>query len=144
MESNGTSKSSQLAYEDETFLASDDGRPVRILAEYLGPLHRFRRADVHDTIVFFGSARVTSDGPLGRYYLEARELARLLTHWSKNLPSHAHRYVVCTGGGGGIMEAANRGAADAERVRRDCREVSGLVGRLDPEGSKSRPVVDPS
>src|SRR5229473_1786423 len=113
MQSNGTPKSSQLAYEDETFLASDDGRPVRILAEYLGPLHRFRRADIHDTIVFFGSARLTSDGPLGRYYAEARELSRLLTQWSKNLPSHAHRYVVCTGGGGGIMEAANRGAADA-------------------------------
>jgi predicted Rossmann-fold nucleotide-binding protein len=113
MQTDGTPNSSQLAYEDETFLASEDGRPVRILAEYLGPLHRFRRADIHDTIVFFGSARLTSDGPLGRYYLEARELARLLTQWSKDLPSHAHRYVVCTGGGGGIMEAANRGAADA-------------------------------
>jgi uncharacterized protein (TIGR00730 family) len=112
MQSN-TPKTSLLAYEDETFLASDDGRPVRILAEYLGPLHRFRRANIHDTIVFFGSARLTSDGPLGRYYHEARELARLLTEWSKSLPSHAHRYVVCTGGGGGIMEAANRGAADA-------------------------------
>ena len=91
MQSNDTPKSSRLAYEDETFLASEDGRPVRILAEYLGPLHRFRRADIHDTIVFFGSARLTSDGPLGRYYLEARELARLLTQWSKDLPSHAHR-----------------------------------------------------
>jgi uncharacterized protein (TIGR00730 family) len=113
MKSKGTPKSSQLAYEDEAFLASEDGRPMRILAEYLGPLHRFRRADIHDTIVFFGSARVTSDGPLGRYYLEARELARLVTQWSKTLPSRTHRYVVCTGGGGGIMEAANRGAADA-------------------------------
>ena len=113
MQSNGTPKSPQLAYEDETFLSSEDGRPVRILAEYLGPLHRFRRANIYDTIVFFGSARLTSVGPLGRYYLEARELARLLTQWSKNLPSHTHRYVVCTGGGGGIMEAANRGAADA-------------------------------
>src|ERR1700675_176008 len=114
MHSNDTPKSPQLAYEDETFLASEDGRPVRILAEYLGPLHRFRHANIHDTIVFFGSARLTSGGPLGRYYLEARELARLLTQWSKNLPSHAHRYVVCSGGGGGIMEAANRGAADAD------------------------------
>jgi uncharacterized protein (TIGR00730 family) len=68
---------------------------------------------IHDTIVFFGSARLTNDGPLGRFYREARELARLLTSWSKGLPSHAHRFVVCTGGGGGIMEAANRGAADA-------------------------------
>jgi uncharacterized protein (TIGR00730 family) len=103
----------ELAYEDEIFLASEDGRPLRILAEYLGPLHRFRSANIHDTIVFFGSARLQSDGPLGRYYNEARELARLLTQWSKSLPSHAHRYVVCSGGGGGIMEAANRGAADA-------------------------------
>ena len=56
---------------------------------------------------------MSSTGPLGRYYEEARELARLLTVWSKSLASHAHRYVVCSGGGGGIMEAANRGAADA-------------------------------
>ncbi len=102
-----------LCYEDENFLASEDGRPVRILSEYLGPLHRFRRANIHDTIVFFGSARLSADGPLGRYYHEARELARLLTLWSKGLASDTHRYVVCSGGGGGIMEAANRGAAEA-------------------------------
>lgn len=102
-----------LSYEDEKFLAGEDGRPVRILSEYLGPLHRFRAANIHDTIVFFGSSELSCDGPLGRYYREARELARLLTEWSKGLPSHAHRYVVCTGGGGGIMEAANRGAAEA-------------------------------
>ncbi len=77
------------------------------------PLHRFRRANIHDTIVFFGSARLSADGPLGRYYHEARELARLLTVWSKGLASHTHRYVICSGGGGGIMEAANRGAAEA-------------------------------
>lgn len=113
MKSTGTPNSPQFIYEDETFLASDDARPLRILAEYLGPLHRFRRENIHDTIVFFGSARLSNDGPLGRYYRDARELARLLTAWSKSLPSHAHRYVICSGGGGGIMEAANRGAADA-------------------------------
>lgn len=102
-----------LAYEDEPFLDSDDARPLRILAEYLEPLRRFKQAAVHDTVVFFGSARLTADGPLGRYYHEARELARLITTWSKGLSPHAHRYVVCSGGGGGIMEAANRGAADA-------------------------------
>jgi len=102
-----------LAYEDESFLNSEDGRPIRIMAEYLGPLHRLRRANVRDTIVFFGSARLAPDGPMGRYYHDARELARLVTAWSKGLASHAHRYVVCTGGGGGIMEAANRGASDA-------------------------------
>ena len=73
----------------------------------------FNVENIRDTIVFFGSARLTPDGPLGRYYEEARELARLVTAWSKGLASHAHRYTVCTGGGGGIMEAANRGASDA-------------------------------
>jgi uncharacterized protein (TIGR00730 family) len=103
----------QIAYEDEAFLASPDARPLRILAEYLAPMQRFRRAHVHDTIVFFGSARLAESGPHGRYYADARELARLLTEWSQSLPSPAHRFVVCSGGGGGIMEAANRGAADA-------------------------------
>jgi uncharacterized protein (TIGR00730 family) len=101
------------AYRDEPFLESDAARPLRILAEYLRPFQVFQRERVRDTVVFFGSARLAPDGPLGRYYAEARELARLLTVWSKGLPSTAHRYIVCTGGGGGIMEAANRGAADA-------------------------------
>lgn len=101
------------AYEDTDFLESDDARPLRILAEYLEPLARFRRVGIHDTIVFFGSARLAPDGPLGRYYADAQALARLITQWSKSLPSHAHRYVVCSGGGGGIMEAANRGASEA-------------------------------
>jgi|SRR5579863_818680 len=103
----------QPAYERPSFLESEEGRPLRILAEYLEPLDRFERAGVHDTIVFFGSARLRPGDPLGRYYDEARELARLVTEWSKSLPSHAHRYVICSGGGGGIMEAANRGASDA-------------------------------
>src|SRR5262249_36377287 len=101
-----------LAYEDPTFVDSDDGRPLRILAEYLGPLRRFRLGHVCDTVVFFGSARISPEGGLGRYYREARELARLLTAWSMTLDD-GERFVVCTGGGGGIMEAANRGAADA-------------------------------
>src|SRR5689334_5228220 len=102
-----------LAYHDDRFLDSDDARPLRILAEYLHPLHEFERERIHDTIVFFGSARLAEDGPLGRYYGEARELARLVTMWSKSLPQSAHRFVVCSGGGPGIMEAANRGASDA-------------------------------
>jgi uncharacterized protein (TIGR00730 family) len=101
------------AYERPSFLESDEARPLRILAEYLEPLDRFRRAGVYDTIVLFGSARLKACDPLGHYYDEARELARLITEWSKSLPSHAHRYVICSGGGGGIMEAANRGASDA-------------------------------
>jgi uncharacterized protein (TIGR00730 family) len=102
-----------LAYKNDKFLDSDDARPVRILAEYLEPMQAFEREHVRDTIVFFGSARLAADGPLGRYYDAARELARLITMWSMSLPAPARSYVVCTGGGGGIMEAANRGAFDA-------------------------------
>lgn len=102
-----------LAYKNEEFLESDNGRPLRILAEYLEPLASFRREKVRDTVVFFGSATLSAGGPLGRYYEEARELARLVTTWSKGISKEAERYVVCTGGGGGIMEAANRGASEA-------------------------------
>jgi uncharacterized protein (TIGR00730 family) len=102
-----------VAYKNEEFLDSDDARPLRILAEYLEPMHAFRRERICDTIVFFGSARIAPDGPLGRYYDDARRLAHLVAAWSDSLPADAHKYVVCTGGGGGIMEAANRGAADA-------------------------------
>jgi len=102
-----------VAYKDEQFIDSDDGRPLRILAEYLEPLHAFAHERVCDTIVFFGSARLTEHGPLGHYYADARELARRLTQWSLSLPASSARYVVCSGGGGGIMEAANRGAHDA-------------------------------
>ena len=102
-----------LAYRDPAFLDSDEGRPVRILAEYLQPLHALRRYRVHDTIAFFGSARIQEQGPLGRYYGEARELARLVTEWSESIHSPGHRFLVVTGGGPGIMEAANRGALEA-------------------------------
>jgi uncharacterized protein (TIGR00730 family) len=102
-----------LAYRDDVFLDSEEGRPVRILAEYLQPLHAFRAQRVHDTVVFFGSARIREDGPMGHWYREARELARRLTEWSRSLESSSRRFLVCSGGGPGLMEAANRGAADA-------------------------------
>jgi uncharacterized protein (TIGR00730 family) len=102
-----------LAYKNEGFLDSDDARPLRILAEYLEPMYAFRREHVCDTIVFFGSSRLTPEEPLGHYCDAARELARLVTLWSRSLGSNGRRYVVCTGGGGGIMEAANRGALEA-------------------------------
>jgi len=104
---------SSIAYLDESFLTSDAARPLRILAEYLEPLEAFRRESIKDTIVFFGSARIREDGLMARYYQDARALARLTTEWSMSLPSSTCHYVVCSGGGGGIMEAANRGAADA-------------------------------
>ena len=101
------------AYKNEQFMDTHDARPVRILSEYLEPLSHFRKHKIRDTIVFFGSARLREDGPLARYYREARELARLLTEWSNGLANHTRRFVVSTGGGPGIMEAANRGAMDA-------------------------------
>ena len=102
-----------VAYKNEAFLDSPDARTLRILSEYLHPLSHFRDEKIQDTIVFFGSARVQETGPLNRYYEEARELARLVTIWSDGLPDDTRRFVVCTGGGPGIMEAANRGARDA-------------------------------
>ncbi|HZS53401.1 MAG TPA: TIGR00730 family Rossman fold protein [Bryobacteraceae bacterium] len=108
-----------LAYREEAFLESPDSRPLRILSEYLWPLSHFQEEKIQDTIVFFGSARIEQEGPLARYYQEARHLARLVTEWGQSVSRVSngsetyHRFVVCTGGGPGIMEAANRGASDA-------------------------------
>jgi hypothetical protein len=124
------------AYSNPSFLNSREGRSLRILSEYLEPKSRFERLRVDDTIVFMGSARLKSreqaeealrraeggDGDLeaartavkmAAYYEAARELAFRLTQWSKGLDPNERRFVVCTGGGPGIMEAANRGAAEA-------------------------------
>jgi uncharacterized protein (TIGR00730 family) len=124
------------AYRNQGFLNSKDARALRILAEYLEPKSRFERHRVDDTIVFMGSARLKSreeaeaalrtaeaggaelEGArmalkMSAYYEAARELAFRLTQWSKALDPNERRFVVCTGGGPGIMEAANRGAAEA-------------------------------
>jgi uncharacterized protein (TIGR00730 family) len=138
--------SDELAFLNRGFLRSVAARPIRILAEYLEPAERMRRASIRDTIVFFGSARSLAPeeadrrmaevrdeiGRVGeitpelkaelsraeyavrmsRYYHDAMELARRLTEWTKSLTGNRH-FVVCSGGSGGMMEAANRGAAMA-------------------------------
>jgi uncharacterized protein (TIGR00730 family) len=138
-------KSASVAYQNEQFLNSPDGRIIRMLAEYQEPLARFRREQIQDTVVFFGSARfqgrkdavetlatveqnhsVTPPAQLeselkraqagvdmARYYEDARQLAHMLTKWSIQIPARRHRFVVTTGGGPGIMEAANLGAHEA-------------------------------
>jgi uncharacterized protein (TIGR00730 family) len=104
----------RVAYKNENFLDSPDARPLRILSEYLEPYSHFRRERIRDTVVFFGSARIhDAEGPLRKYYDDARTLARLLTQWSEEVKNSSRRFVVCSGGGPGIMEAANRGAAEA-------------------------------
>ena len=128
-------------YYHEDFLGSPDARSVRILSEYYGPLRRIKQNRIFDTIVFFGSARIKSkedaeksllnapksiskpkrkhlekDLEMSHYYESARELAYKLTRWSKNLKGKKARYIVTSGGGGGIMEAANRGAKEADGI----------------------------
>ncbi|MQA01149.1 MAG: lysine decarboxylase [Dehalococcoidia bacterium] len=109
------------AYEDPEFLQSPEARTVRVLSELLEPQHRLRRRGITDTIVFFGSARIpgeahdTTHGGLAQltgYYEAARDLAARLTAWNIERAG-ARQFVVCSGGGPGIMEAVNRGAADA-------------------------------
>ncbi len=149
-----------LAYENESFLNSPDGRIIRILSEYSEPLARFRRERIQDTVVFFGSARFRpldevnrelellentgSSRPapeeeqparrpdieqgssselrlrraeaaveMAHYYEDARRLSFLLTQWTNELKYRRCRFVVTSGGGPGIMEAANRGAWEA-------------------------------
>jgi uncharacterized protein (TIGR00730 family) len=138
-------KSAPLAYQNEPFLNSPDGRILRILSEYQEPLARFRREQIQDTVVFFGSARfqgshaakthlatveqnsgssaaeqyekdlkrAQASVDMARYYEDARRMAHMLTEWSLQIPAKRHRFVVTTGGGPGIMEAANLGAHEA-------------------------------
>ena len=106
-------KKSVKAYNDPAFVNSPDARPLRILAEYLEPQARLAKVGIEDTIVFFGSARVV---PESQHYRDAYELAHRLTKWTEALHEKGRRFVICTGGGPGIMEAANKGAADAGGV----------------------------
>ena len=126
-------------YYNNEFLSSPDARSVRILSEYYGPLQRFKRNNIQDFVVFFGSARIQSqkeaqkeldNAPkntskekrkrlevnleMSKYYEDARKLSFQMTKWSKKLKYKKRRFVVTSGGGPGIMEAANQGAAEAK------------------------------
>jgi len=103
-------------YKDIEFLDSLEGRTLRILSEYLGPMARLDKAKVNSTVLFLGSARANpshADTIFTKYYWEAEELAYLLAKWAIQLKPKGKNFVVCTGGGPGIMEAANRGAQRA-------------------------------
>lgn len=104
------------AYQNPEFLASEEARTVRILSEYLEPETRLDRLKVNNTVLFLGSARAVPGGarsPLSRYYREAEELAFRIAEWAIPLRPKGKNFVICTGAGPGIMEAANRGAARA-------------------------------
>src|SRR5713101_5166384 len=66
-------KSAPLAYQNEPFLNSPDGRILRLLSEYSEPLSRFRREQIQDTVVFFGSARIQSHDDASSLLTDVRE-----------------------------------------------------------------------
>jgi len=151
------STSYQLAFQDNEFLLRPDLRPVRFQLELLKPELLLDEARISSTFVFYGSARIpepdavaallaaarTDDerrvaGRLAdkaRYYEEARKLARIAAQFPVNA-SGCRNYVVCSGGGPSIMEAANRGATDVGA------ESIGLNIVL-PHEQKPNPYVTP-
>ncbi len=112
-----TNRAYRLPAADEDFLLGDSMRGVRFLMEFAKADEALRAWGIASTIVVFGSARVAEDGPIdhARWYAEARRFATLASREGGALGGHGQprRNVIATGGGPGIMAAANRGAADA-------------------------------
>lgn len=122
------SKQKDRFYYNTEFLSSPEGRSIRILSEYYGPKRKLKKHKIENTIVFFGSARISPKSEhesnsktseqkklnMGQYYLDAQSLSKKLTEWSMKIKDPKKRHIICSGGGPGIMEAANRGAAEAD------------------------------
>jgi uncharacterized protein (TIGR00730 family) len=106
----------RLAFADADFIYRDELRPVRLQLELLKPELLMSEAGVDSTVVLFGGARIREaaegdgGGPLARFYDEARRFARAMTE--RSLAAGGRDWVICTGGGPGVMEAGNRGAAE--------------------------------
>ncbi|RVV98367.1 TIGR00730 family Rossman fold protein [Mesobaculum littorinae] len=112
----------RLAFADDDFLCREDMRPVRVQLELLKPELALTEAGIDSTVVLFGGARIPEPAQadtartetladLSRFYEEARDFARQLTE--KSLARGGRDWIVVTGGGPGVMEAGNRGAAEA-------------------------------
>ncbi|AZQ69077.1 TIGR00730 family Rossman fold protein [Silicimonas algicola] len=121
------SPSYRLAFADADFLLRDELRPVRLQLELLKPEMMMTEYGIDSTVVLFGGARIPSPedaqtartqtlADLSRYYEEARIFARLLTERAIASSTGGREHVIVTGGGPGVMEAGNKGAAEAGGV----------------------------
>jgi uncharacterized protein (TIGR00730 family) len=107
----------QLAALDQNFILGESMRGVRLQLEYAKVDEALRAWGVRSTVVVFGSGRVREDGPPhhATWYRQARQFARIVSErgGAKTVNGRVRDNVIATGGGPGLMEAANRGASDA-------------------------------